>query len=194
VADTRTTILKVATRLFSEKGYEGVSMRNIADEVKISAAALYNHFNDKQSLYITAISETFENKSKQLTGVVDGPGRPIERLQHFVQLHCELLHDDPEFHRLIQRELLDGDEQRLEYLAQEVFVAAFIEIKALLTEIKPDCDAEILLVFIFGMIHKHLELTPLIRYFPESKQEHNNPDYITNQVMAVLSAYLGEKL
>ncbi|MFT5452978.1 MAG: AcrR family transcriptional regulator, partial [Enterobacterales bacterium] len=53
MSDTRTAILKVATTLFANKGYDGVSMRNIADDVKISAPALYNHFKDKQSLYMT---------------------------------------------------------------------------------------------------------------------------------------------
>ena len=74
MADTRTTILKVSTQLFAAKGYEGVSMRNIADEVKISAPALYNHFKDKRSLYLTAISETFEKKSEQYISVIEGQG------------------------------------------------------------------------------------------------------------------------
>jgi len=192
--DTRTTILKVATRLFSEKGYEGVSMRNIADEVKISAAALYNHFSDKQSLYLTAISEAFENRSEPVIQAVEGPGKPIERLEKFMLLHCTLMHDDNEFHRLIHRELLDGDEKRLEFLAQEVFAPAFVCIKKLLVELKPDCDANSLVVMIIGMLHKPIELNPLIKYFPESKPEHNDPQYITNQVMTVLSAFLGEKV
>lgn len=191
--DTRTSILTVATRLFSAKGYDGVSMRNIADEVKISAPALYNHFSDKQTLYLTAISEAFENKSNPIIDVVNGPGTALERLEKFLLLHCTLMHEDQDFHRLIHRELLDGDEKRLEYLAQEVFSPAFSCIKDLLIELKPDCDADILIVMIIGMTHKHFELNPLIKNFSDYKPEHNDPSYITAQVMAVLSAFLGDK-
>ena len=163
MADTRTTILRVATKLFADKGFEGVSMRNIADEVHLSAPALYNHFKDKQSLYITAIAETFENKSEQYTEALEAEGAPLERLHNIVELYTQLLHEDPDFHRLIQRELLDGDEKRLQYLANEVFTPAFKCMKHLLIEIQPECDAGMLMIFITGMIHKHFELKPLFK-------------------------------
>ena len=203
MTDTRTTVLKVATKLFSKKGYDGVSMRNIANEVKISAPALYNHFSDKQSLYLTAIAETFENKSSQILQIVKGSGKPIKRLENMIHLHCTLMHDDPDFRRLMQRELVDGDEKRLAYMAQEVFAPAITGIKELLKELKPDCDANSLIVTIIGMMHKHFELEPLMRFFEDAesdqadsfqnKSSQINPDYITNQVMDVLLPFLGEK-
>lgn len=190
--DTRTAILKAAILAFSEQGYEGVSMRNIANVVNISAPALYNHFNDKQSLYLAAISESFENKSEFLLHALAGTAEPIVRLEQFVYQLCEILHDDPEFHRLMQRELLDGDEKRLRYLAQEVFGLSFQQLMDLLREIKPDCDAHNLTVIIIGMIHKPFELKPLVRFFSGSRPEQDNPSYITKQVMAILSTYLAD--
>ena len=188
--NTRTAILKAATLVFSERGYEGVSMRNIADAVNISAPALYNHFNDKQSLYIAAITESFENKSELLLHALAGTAEPIVRLEKFVYQLCEVLHDDPEFRRLVQRELLDGDEKRLRFLAQEVFGLSFQQLMDLVRELKPDCDAHNLAVIIIGMIHKPFELKPLVRFFSGSQPEHDNPSYITKQVMAILYTYL----
>ncbi len=190
--NTRTAILKAATLEFSERGYEGVSMRHIADAVNISAPALYNHFKDKQSLYLAAITESFGNKSERLLRVFSEPGEPIVRLEKFVFCLSEMLHSDPEFRRLMQRELLDGDERRLSYLAREVFGLSFQHMMDLLIELKPDCDAHNLAVIIVGMIHKPFELKPLVRFFPGSHSEHANPAYITKQVMAILSAYLGD--
>ena len=192
MSDTRTAVLKAAVLLFSEQGYEGVSMRNIAEAVNISAPALSNHFKDKQSLYVAAIAETFENKSELLLQALTGQGKPIVRLEHFVTRLSEMLHDDPEFRRLMQRELLDGDEERLRYLAKEVFESLFRHMMALLTELKPDCDAHNLAVIIDGMVQKPFELNPLDRFFPGSHQKHIHPAYITSQVMDVLSAYLGD--
>ena len=190
--DTRTEILKAAIVVFSEQGYEGVSMRNIANVVNISAPALYNHFKDKQSLYIAAITESFGNKSGLLLQALTGAAEPIVRLEQFVFQLCEVLHDDPEFRRLMQRELLDGDEKRLRYLATEVFGLSFQKMMDLLTELKPDCDAHSLAVMIIGMIHKPFELKPLVRFFSGNQSVHDSPVHITKQVMAVLATYLGD--
>lgn len=191
VSDTRTAALKAAILLFSEQGYAGVSMRNIADAVNISAPALYNHFKDKQSLYIAAISDSFENKAALLQQTLSVPGKPIIRLEHFISRLGEIMHADPDFRRLMQRELLAGDEKRLQYLAQEVFGSSFQQLMDLLTELKPGCDAHNLAVIIIGMVQKPFEMNPLDQFFPGSHQDHGKPAYVTQQVMAVLSAYLG---
>ncbi|GHT78058.1 hypothetical protein FACS1894104_0650 [Actinomycetota bacterium] len=47
---TRQKIFDVAVRLFSNQGFPRVSMRDIAGEVGISAAAIYNHFPSKDSI------------------------------------------------------------------------------------------------------------------------------------------------
>ena len=190
--NTRTAILKAAILLFSRQGYEGISMRNIAEAVNISAPALYNHFKSKQSIYIAVIADTFENKSELLQQALSGEEKPIVRLQHFITRLSEVFHDDPDFRRLMQRELLDGDEERLRYLAEEIFSTPFQLVMDLLLELKPDCDAHSLAVIIFGMVQKPFELNPLDRFFPGSHQQHNDPVYISSQVMAILSAYMGE--
>ncbi|HBH36183.1 MAG TPA: TetR/AcrR family transcriptional regulator, partial [Gammaproteobacteria bacterium] len=118
--------------------------------------------------------------------------KPIVRLEHFITRLSEVFHDDHDFRRLMQRELLDGDEERLRYLAQEVFSTPFQLMMDLLLELKPDCDAHSLAVIIFGMVQKPYELNPLVRFFPGSQQQHNDPAYISRQVMAILSIYLGE--
>ena len=194
VTDTRSLILKNSIQLFAELGYEGVSMRNIAEAVNISAPGLYNHFKDKQSLYLAAISDSFENKSDLLKQAVSGNDKPIVRLERFVACLSGIFNDDPDFRRLMQRELLGGDEKRLNQLAEDVFSSSFQNIMNLLTEIKPGCDAHILTVIIVGMIQKPFEMNPLDRFFKGSNNKHNNPDYITRHVMAILSAYLGETL
>lgn len=167
-------------------------MRNIAQAVNITTPALYNHFKNKQSLYIAVISDSFENKSELLQQALTGEEKPSLRLHRFITRLSQILHDDPDFRRLMQREILDGDEKRLRYLAQEVFASPFQLVMDLMVELKPDCDAHSLAVIIFGMVQKPYELNPLDRFFPGSQQQHNDPVYISSQVMAILSAYLGD--
>jgi TetR/AcrR family transcriptional regulator, biofilm operon repressor len=55
--NTKETILYQALTLFSDRGYEGVSMRDIAGAVGIKAASLYNHFKNKEDIFSCIIDE-----------------------------------------------------------------------------------------------------------------------------------------
>lgn len=55
--NTKETIMYQALTLFSDRGYEGVSMRDIASAVGIKAASLYNHFKNKEDIFKSIIDE-----------------------------------------------------------------------------------------------------------------------------------------
>ena len=48
--DTKALILNAALRLFAASGVENVSMRDLADDVGIKAASIYNHFPSKDEI------------------------------------------------------------------------------------------------------------------------------------------------
>ena len=53
--DTRDRILDVARELFSEQGYEKTSLREIADRLGFTKAALYYHFQSKEQLLFALV-------------------------------------------------------------------------------------------------------------------------------------------
>ncbi|MEI6101998.1 MAG: helix-turn-helix domain-containing protein [Eubacteriales bacterium] len=55
--NTRDRILKEALLLFSEKGFDAVSVRTIAKAVGIKESSLYNHFTGKEDIFGSIISE-----------------------------------------------------------------------------------------------------------------------------------------
>ncbi len=58
---TKTKIRKVATALFSQYGYKGTSVRKIASEVGIRESALYNHFKNKEEIFLDIAKEIFSS-------------------------------------------------------------------------------------------------------------------------------------
>src|SRR4051812_34424604 len=54
-AATRARIFEVAERLFSERGFSGVSVREIVTAAEVNVAAIHYHFGSKESLF----EETF---------------------------------------------------------------------------------------------------------------------------------------
>src|SRR5690349_1916091 len=66
-ADTRERILEVARRLFTEHGYDGTSLRDIADELGFTKAALYYHFQSKEQI-LTALVEPVGDLIRDMLG------------------------------------------------------------------------------------------------------------------------------
>ena len=51
MGDTKEKILMAALRLFAKDGYEGVSVRNIAEELGMTKGALYRHYKNKRDIF-----------------------------------------------------------------------------------------------------------------------------------------------
>ncbi|NYI07970.1 TetR/AcrR family transcriptional regulator [Allostreptomyces psammosilenae] len=59
-SDTRAEIQEVALTLFTEKGYEATSLREIAERLGITKAALYYHFKSKEDIVHTLLDDRLE--------------------------------------------------------------------------------------------------------------------------------------
>jgi TetR/AcrR family transcriptional regulator, mexJK operon transcriptional repressor len=58
--EKRAAILEAAKDLFTERGYAGVSMDAIAQAAGVSKLTVYNHFEDKQQLFLAAVKAKCE--------------------------------------------------------------------------------------------------------------------------------------
>jgi len=71
----RAEILKAAERIFVAEGYEGATIRKIADDVGVSSTALYMHFQDKAEILLeiceAAIKQLLERNSEMASRPVD---------------------------------------------------------------------------------------------------------------------------
>ena len=182
----KTEILAIAIPLFAKAGYDGVAMRDIAKAVGMSAAALYHHFPDKRSLYLAAMSQAFADKASGLVESLNITDTPQERLVCFITNLCELMYHDQDFNILIQREILDGDDSRLQLLAQEVYHNLFQGITELCRELNPTYEPHLLAISVVGLVVYHFQTSPIRRYLPGGKQVHNEPAIIAKHVTSLL--------
>ena len=68
--NTKQKIIETALTLFSERGYDAVSVGEIAEAVGIKAPSLYNHYPSKQAIF-DAIVETTALQYEKDTGRID---------------------------------------------------------------------------------------------------------------------------
>lgn len=182
----KTEILAIAIPLFAKAGYDGVAIRDIAKAVGISAAALYHHFPDKRSLYLAAMSQTFADKASGLVESLNITDTPQERLVRFITNLCELMYHDQDFNILIQREILDGDDSRLQLLAQEVYHDLFQGIIELCRELNSTYEPHLLAVSVIGLVAYHFQTGPIRQYLPGGKQVYNEPAIVAKHVTSLL--------
>jgi AcrR family transcriptional regulator len=95
---TRDKILDAARELFVEKGFEGVSMRQIADKIEYTPTTIYGHFQDKDELFLEICHQDFAKLSASLVKVAR-IADPIERLRRIGHSYIEFGLENPNQYR-----------------------------------------------------------------------------------------------
>ena len=72
-ADTRERILNVALDLFTRQGFDGTSLRQIAESLGLTKAALYYHFESKDDILLALHMRLHEFGREALLEMADGP-------------------------------------------------------------------------------------------------------------------------
>lgn len=89
-ADTRRRALEVALELFAEQGYEKTSLREIAERLNVSKAALYYHFASKEAL-LAGIVDCLVEPADELVAWSQTQPRTTEFRQEYLRRLAELL-------------------------------------------------------------------------------------------------------
>ena len=184
---TRVQILNSAITRFAYAGYRGVSMRDVAAAVGISAAALYHHFPDKQALYLAAMEYAFARNEEGIVTMLKSDLPPLERLAIFVERFTVLVARDEEFGKLVQRELLDGDAVRMELLNEKVFRKPREAIVALARELVTDLDPYLFADSLIGMVLSNYQFAPLRRTVHDEVAAADRAKAIARHITALIT-------
>ena len=104
---TASRILDVAEDLFAAQGYDGTSLRQIADGVGIKEPGLYNHFSGKQSLYEAVLHRGLNPMAEALSEHLER-GNGLRDYTDLPAVMTDLLLEHPQMAALFQQALL-GD-------------------------------------------------------------------------------------
>ncbi|GAA4226064.1 TetR family transcriptional regulator [Streptosporangium album] len=90
-ADTRARIQDVALKLFVEQGYEGTSLREIAEALGVTKAALYYHFKSKEEI-VTSLTEDRVRAMEELIAWAQTQPRTGETRRELIRRYSDDLH------------------------------------------------------------------------------------------------------
>lgn len=106
--DRKSRILHAAQHLFSEKGFEATSIRDIALGSGTNSALIYYYFGDKENLLAACIQEPAEKIATLLREALEQAGTVRERLEAFVSAWVEFIFPRCVFAPLLRR-TIDSD-------------------------------------------------------------------------------------
>lgn len=83
-------ITRIAAKLFKEKGYSAVTMRDLATAIGIKAASLYNHIDSKQTILQDIIIAIAEDFTSGMNRIKQTESSNIEKLEQIIELHVKI--------------------------------------------------------------------------------------------------------
>ena len=86
----RDAILNTSARLFSQRGFTGVSIRDIAQACGVTNAALYYHFRNKEDLFLAMLRRDHEQAMAALRQAAGGPGDLRDDLRLLVAQYADI--------------------------------------------------------------------------------------------------------
>jgi AcrR family transcriptional regulator len=163
------SLLAVAVEIFNERGYDGTSMRDLADRLGIAKSAIYHHVAGKEELLRLALDRALAGLSAvaQRTRVLPAPA--IDRLEYLVRGSVAVLEAELPYVTLLLRVRGNTEVERAaldQRRAIDRFVAELVEQAVHDGDIRPDVDPMVTARLLFGLVNSVVEW-----YRPEQ-----NPD------------------
>jgi AcrR family transcriptional regulator len=97
----RAEILEAAERIFVAEGYEGATIRKIADEVGVSSTALYMHFQDKGCILLEICERTLTLLLERNREIAAKPLDPVVRTKMMLEAYMRWGMEHPNAYQLV---------------------------------------------------------------------------------------------
>lgn len=80
-------IIQTAAQAFREKGYTAVTMRDLAEEMGIKAASLYNHIQSKEGILSDIVMELTDEFSNHMDRLMAEEKSVVEKINEIIAMH-----------------------------------------------------------------------------------------------------------
>lgn len=171
----RGEILAAAERIFVDCGYEGATIRKIADAVGVSSTALYMHFRDKSEI-LSQICEAAFEQLMDLTNEIAALDVPAdERVRRHLQAYVAFGFAHPNTYRLVYctrpQEADHGAQLAAQRLGGELFERFRAPVRQLAADGRLKVDPEVAAQTLWAGVHGVVALILTKPYFPWVERE-----------------------
>ncbi|CAA9196795.1 hypothetical protein FLA105534_01320 [Flavobacterium bizetiae] len=99
--ETRTNILEAAYAIVKEEGWQGLSMRKIADKIEYTAPIIYEYFSNKDAILNELTGKGFIKLAKELQIARDKFEKPEDQLEAMWMAYWDFAFTDTEMYQVM---------------------------------------------------------------------------------------------
>ncbi len=96
--ERRQEMLDTAMYIFTQKGYEQTTMRDIAKEMNVVPGLCYRYFESKQMLYQTAVKEYADDYCAPIINILNNVEADVNAIHSFLVAHFSQIGDNEKYH------------------------------------------------------------------------------------------------
>jgi len=165
-------IVEAAHDLFIEKGYEEVSMSEIAERAEFTRRTLYSYFNGKRDLLVEVMIQAFAKEAEKFGSVMESPLNNYQKLISLARYYYEFFKATPAYYMLLMQfdlavhddrdklndtvlEDLRGFTPNLDNLAEEIIKAGIAD-GTFYKDLGPKLAATYLWKSLYGIVHQYI--------------------------------------
>jgi AcrR family transcriptional regulator len=163
--DTRRRIQQVALQLFAEQGYEKTSLREIAERLEVTKAALYYHFKTKEDI-LSSIAEDLTQPIHELIAWAEGQPHTLAVKQELLRRYSDILWNSADLFRFIQ----ENQATVRDLTVGETFRTSMASLGNLLKDPEAPMAAQVRSVTALFSMHAGMFVTQNVEGDPEEKR------------------------
>jgi AcrR family transcriptional regulator len=153
-------LLLVAARTFTERGYDGTSMEELAKRLGITKSAIYHHVDGKEELLRLATDRALDGLSAATAEAAAMDAPAIDRLEHVVRRSVDVLVAELPYVTLLLRVRGNTPVERRAIARRRELdhsIAALVAAAERDGDIRPDVDPALTSRLLFGMVNSLVE-------------------------------------
>ncbi|MCP4755518.1 MAG: TetR family transcriptional regulator [Proteobacteria bacterium] len=151
--ETRRTIFKAALKVFSQRGYSGTRLEDVAAEAEVTRGAIYWHFKNKSHLYSSLLCEGYFGYGQRIQRILETDKSPLSKIRGLLKETLVSLGEDEEY-RAVQELLFFKTEmlQNQDHAIKEIVkhnqklkrdISHLVEKGIEIGEIDPETDSDL---------------------------------------------------
>ncbi len=186
----------MAEALFAERGFDGASIREIAEQAGATKALIYHYYDNKEALYQTLLEDAVSGVVTQIEAIAADGTEPEAQLRAVVQVFIDAYHDAPHRFQMVQR-TIDDHHAVAAVLAERWFSRAHRAVQAIVArgvrqgELKP-LPVQMAPLAIIGLVIHTLRAQKLVGHVDPKLSGTQVISALPDLVLALLTAEPGQ--
>jgi len=112
-------IINTSAKIFSEAGFAGARMDEIAKRAGVNKATIYYHIGDKKALYAQVLHDIIGNTAEHFMSNLDENQSPEQKLKYYINAVTRTMDQNPLIAPIMMREQASGGQNLPEIIAED---------------------------------------------------------------------------